>query len=101
MSASAIRKSMPKKQRPLPIPKELPPCDGPKLNLFEHHECEIEWIERIGWEEGMGPPNEGYVFRVKINKVEYALKVVSCYRKDSYSDQLHLADHHTFTVQVP
>ncbi|CAI6092900.1 unnamed protein product [Clonostachys chloroleuca] len=66
---------MPKKQRPLPIPKELPPCDGPKLNLFEHHECEIEWIERIGWEEGMGPPNEGYVFRVKINKIEYALKV--------------------------
>ncbi|CAG9948838.1 unnamed protein product [Clonostachys rosea f. rosea IK726] len=66
---------MPKKQHPLPIPKELPPCDGPKLNLFEHHDCEIEWIERIGWEEGMGPPNEGYVFRVKINKVEYALKV--------------------------
>jgi hypothetical protein len=72
---------MPKKQHPLPIPKELPPCDGPKLNLFEHHDCEIEWIERIGWEEGMGPPNEGYVFRVKINKVEYALKVVSCYRR--------------------
>ncbi|CAG9986693.1 unnamed protein product [Clonostachys byssicola] len=64
---------MPTKQNPPPIPKELPPCDGPKLNLFEHHDSEIEWIERLGCKGESS--REGYVFRVKINNVEYALKV--------------------------
>ncbi|VUC21324.1 unnamed protein product [Clonostachys rosea] len=78
----------------LPIPAELPPCDGPKLNLFEHHDCEIEWIERIGWTEDMGTPNEGYVFRVKINQVEYALKVFKFYNPidDEWAWQPRMGD---------
>ncbi|CAH0028067.1 unnamed protein product [Clonostachys rhizophaga] len=55
------------------LPKELPLCPGPKLNLFRHHDSPIEWIERLG--DYGGTPIEGYVFRARIENREYAIKV--------------------------
>lgn len=57
------------------LPKELPLCPGPKLNLFRHHDSPIEWIERLG--AYGGTPMEGYVFRARIENREYAINVVS------------------------
>lgn len=71
------------RQRPRPAahPKELPPCRGPKLRAFRHHNSPIEWLERL--DVGSGPPLEdsdsgrqGYVFKVRIESELYALKVV-------------------------
>ncbi|VUC34645.1 unnamed protein product [Clonostachys rosea] len=68
---------MAKKRRVPPIPEELPPCDGPKLSLFEHHDSKIEWLERLG--NGEESTRDGYVFRVKIKRAEYAIKVFKFY----------------------
>ncbi|CAH0040324.1 unnamed protein product [Clonostachys solani] len=64
---------MARKRHVPPVPEELPPCDGPKLPLFEHHNSKIEWLERLG--DGEETSHEGYVFRVKIKRAEYAIKV--------------------------
>ena len=68
---------MPTRQRSRAIPKELPPCDGPKLRLFRHHNAHIQWFERLGNNQDDNVPAEGYVFRAKVNGHEYAIKVVS------------------------
>jgi hypothetical protein len=56
---------------------ELPPCDGPKLRVFEYRRAPIEWLELL---EKSSPESQsasqGYVFKVKINSKIYALKVV-------------------------
>lgn len=63
--------------RKLLMLKELPPCDGPKLHVFEHRRARIEWLELL---EKSSPEShsasQGYVFKVKINSKIYALKVV-------------------------
>ncbi|KAF4461992.1 hypothetical protein FALBO_11199 [Fusarium albosuccineum] len=65
---------MPKRRRPpKTLPKELPPCDGPKLGLFQHHGSRITWLERLNKDEDS--PTEGYVFRARIRNREYAIKV--------------------------
>jgi hypothetical protein len=62
-------------------PNELPPCEGPKLKLFEHHNSSIEWLERLGIdddeEDSSESVAEGYVFRARIAGREYAVKIVS------------------------
>ncbi|KAK7209237.1 hypothetical protein V2G26_016415 [Clonostachys chloroleuca] len=68
---------MPRKRRVPHIPEELPSCDGPKLPLFEHHNSKIEWFEQLG--DGGEATRDGYVFRVKIKRAEYALKVFKFY----------------------
>ncbi|CAG9955947.1 unnamed protein product [Clonostachys rosea f. rosea IK726] len=68
---------MARKRHVPPIPEELPPCDGPKLPLFEHHDSKIEWLERLG--DSGDVAHEGYVFRVKIKRAEYAIKVFKFY----------------------
>lgn len=59
-----------------PIPRQLPPCDGPKLGLFQHHNSRIQWLQRLDEEED-GSPTQGYVFRALIRGREYAIKVAS------------------------
>jgi hypothetical protein len=60
---------------------ELPPCEGPKLKLFEHHDRSVEWLERLGNNEDEEDDStsvaEGYVFRARIAGREYAVKIVS------------------------
>ena len=63
-------------QHPEPIPNQLPPCDGPKLGLFQHHNSRIQWLQRLD-EEDEGSPTQGYVFRALIRGREYAIKVAS------------------------
>ncbi|KAI8710492.1 hypothetical protein NCS52_01566300 [Fusarium sp. LHS14.1] len=79
---------MPKRQRPpKTLPKKLPPCDGPKLELFEHHRCRIRWLERLNKDDDdKDSPAEGYVFRAKIRSREYAIKVFKFHdpRSDDY-----------------
>lgn len=58
------------------IPTELPPCDGPKLQLFEYHESPIEWLERLDTNRDTDAATEGYVFRARIRGRLYAIKVV-------------------------
>ncbi|VUC26664.1 unnamed protein product [Clonostachys rosea] len=58
---------------PRRIPKALPQGPGPKLSMFPHHKSPIEWFERLG--DDTGVPFEGYVFRARIKKQEYAIKV--------------------------
>ena len=60
------------------IPTELPPCEGPKLQLFEYHESPIEWLERLDTNRDKDAATEGYVFRARIKGRLYAIKVVCC-----------------------
>ncbi|KAK7431589.1 hypothetical protein QQZ08_001807 [Neonectria magnoliae] len=69
---------MPKQRASRAIPKELPLCDGPTLGLFQHHASNIQWFERLGGDDE-GTPAEGYVFRAKIRKREYAIKIFKFY----------------------
>jgi hypothetical protein len=68
-------------------PKELPPCDGPKLHAFAGQNSPIEWLERLdkNREDVSGYSSEGYVFKVKIDSQLYALKVVSNEMRDAKS----------------
>lgn len=61
------------------VPKYLPPaeCEGFKLGRFEHYKSRIEWLERLDDGNGDEDGSQGYVFRVMIEKKEYAIKVVS------------------------
>ncbi|CAG9978720.1 unnamed protein product [Clonostachys byssicola] len=68
-----------------PPPKELPLCPGPKLNLFQHHDSPIEWIERLG--DYQGVPFEGYVFRARIRNREYAIKVFKFFDPNADPDR--------------
>ncbi|RFU28936.1 hypothetical protein B7463_g7382, partial [Scytalidium lignicola] len=70
---------MPKRHRLKLIPKELPLCKGPKLHLFQYHNSHIQWQERLGDDQDDDTSTEGYVFRVKINDKEYAIKVFKFY----------------------
>ncbi|SCO92376.1 uncharacterized protein FRV6_16504 [Fusarium oxysporum] len=54
---------------------ELPPCEGPKLNVFQHHESRIQWLERLDNEDEDVTSSQGYVFRALIRGHEYAVKV--------------------------
>ncbi|KAJ4156019.1 hypothetical protein LMH87_001233 [Akanthomyces muscarius] len=78
-----------RRQRPRPTahPKELPPCRGPKLRAFRHHDSPIEWLGRL--DAGSGFPLEdsdsgrqGYVFKVRIESELYALKVFKFYNAE-------------------
>lgn len=63
--------------RPAAHPKELPPCRGPKLRAFRHHNSPIEWLERLDTSlEDSDSGRQGYVFKVRIKSELYALKVV-------------------------
>ncbi|RTE75437.1 hypothetical protein BHE90_010098 [Fusarium euwallaceae] len=81
---------MPRRRRPSKTPpKELPPCDGPKLRLFQHYRSCIQWLERLDKDdedEDKDSPTEGYVFRAKIRDTEYAIKVFKFHdpRSDDY-----------------
>jgi hypothetical protein len=55
---------------------ELPPCEGPKLNVFQHHKSRIQWLERLDNEDEDVTSSQGYVFRALIRGHEYAVKVV-------------------------
>ncbi|KAH8761522.1 hypothetical protein F5883DRAFT_678118 [Diaporthe sp. PMI_573] len=48
---------------------ELPPCDGPKLQTFQHRFARIHWGDCIGGigENGQGIGSQAYVFKVEIN----------------------------------
>ncbi|VUC31500.1 unnamed protein product [Clonostachys rosea] len=71
---------MPKKPRSAQIPVQLPPCEGPKLKLFEHHNCEIAWGPRLEGDGGDGSSTkQGYAFRVRIKGKDYAIKVFKFY----------------------
>lgn len=72
-----VASNMPRGQRTHPIPEELPPCEGPKLHIFEHHKSPIEWLERLDSNRDEEEVTEGYLFRAKIKNQEYAIKVVS------------------------
>lgn len=56
-----------------PIPKKLPPCAGPKLDMFLHDESRIQWMERIDKDV---TSSKGYVFKAHIGGRGYAIKVV-------------------------
>ncbi|KAI8710796.1 hypothetical protein NCS52_01539600 [Fusarium sp. LHS14.1] len=71
------------------LPKELPPCDGPRLGLFQHHGSHIQWLKRLDKDdedEDKDSPTEGYVFHAKIRNREYAIKVFKFHdpRSDDY-----------------
>ena len=58
--------------------QKLPSCDGPKLDIFKHHQSSIEWLGRL--DDVANDDNDdkhAYVFKVKIEGEEYALKIVS------------------------
>ncbi|EXK76883.1 hypothetical protein FOQG_18388 [Fusarium oxysporum f. sp. raphani 54005] len=55
---------------------ELPPCEGPKLNVFQHHKSRIQWLERLDNEDEDVTSSQGYVFRALIRGHEYAVKVI-------------------------
>ncbi|KFA55694.1 hypothetical protein S40293_05243 [Stachybotrys chartarum IBT 40293] len=55
--------------------EKLPPCPGPKLHIFRHHDEPIEWLERLDQYRDEEQHMQGYVFRVRIKSKEYALKV--------------------------
>lgn len=69
---------MPKKCPSTSSAKELPPCPGPKLNVFQYQSSPIKWMERLDDDREEGSETEGYVFRAKIRSRQYAIKVVSC-----------------------
>lgn len=71
------------RRRSVSIPKELPLCEGPKLQLFRHHQLPIKWLERLDTDRDDEEATEGYVFRANIQGREYAIKVVS------YSDTMN------------
>jgi hypothetical protein len=60
--------------KPYSLPR-LPPCPGPKLEVFKNHEFKIQWLERL--DEDDDEHKEGHVLRAKIGSRQYALKVVS------------------------
>lgn len=59
-----------------PAVSELPPCEGPKLNVFQHYKSRIQWLERLDNEDEDVTSSQGYVFRALIRGHEYAVKVV-------------------------
>lgn len=66
---------MPRKRRVLSFPQKLPPCDGPKLNIFPYHKSRIQWLERLDEDDDV-TSSQGFVFRALIRGREYAVKVV-------------------------
>ncbi|KAH6969280.1 kinetochore Sim4 complex subunit FTA2-domain-containing protein [Fusarium avenaceum] len=66
---------MPRRKRSQSTVLELPPCEGPKLNIFEHHKSKIQWLERLDDKDENVCSSEGYVFRARIRGREYAVKV--------------------------
>ncbi|KAI6767669.1 hypothetical protein HG530_005678 [Fusarium avenaceum] len=66
---------MPRRKRSQSTVLELPPCEGPKLNIFEHHKSKIQWLERLDDKDENVSSSEGYVFRARIRGREYAVKV--------------------------
>ncbi|KAF7555028.1 hypothetical protein G7Z17_g2465 [Cylindrodendrum hubeiense] len=70
---------MPKKRASASSTKELPPCHGPKLHVFQHQNSPIKWMERLDIDREEGEETEGYVFRAKIRTREYAIKVFKFY----------------------
>ena len=62
-------------------PEYLPPaeCEGKSLHRFVHYESHITWLERLDGGNGDEDESQSYVFRVMIEKKEYAIKVVSEY----------------------
>ncbi|KAF2762667.1 hypothetical protein EJ05DRAFT_471638, partial [Pseudovirgaria hyperparasitica] len=64
--------------------RPLPPCEGPKLLPFKRHKGNIHFLKllssspRLDGSEG-AEGGHSYVFKVRIGKKKYALKVVSKY----------------------
>ncbi|KAI0408666.1 kinetochore Sim4 complex subunit FTA2-domain-containing protein [Xylaria palmicola] len=78
-------KDLVKKNRRLLSSSELPPCDGPKLSAFRYRNDPIEWLGLA--EDSADPPNssrQGYVFKVKIRSMVYALKVFKFFDPATY-----------------
>ncbi|KAF4945631.1 hypothetical protein FSARC_14400 [Fusarium sarcochroum] len=65
---------MPRRKASQSAVPELPPCEGPKLNVFEHHKSPIQWLERLDEDEDV-TSSQGYVFRALIRGREYAIKI--------------------------
>ncbi|KAF4957054.1 hypothetical protein FGADI_3469 [Fusarium gaditjirri] len=65
---------MPRKRRVLSFPQKLPPCEGPKLNIFPYHKSRIQWLDRLDGDDDV-TSSQGYVFRALIRGREYAVKV--------------------------
>ncbi|KFA72779.1 hypothetical protein S40288_06391 [Stachybotrys chartarum IBT 40288] len=63
--------------------ERLPPCPGPKLHIFPHHDEPIEWLGRLDQDRDEGNHMQGYVFRVRIKSKEYALKVFKDFDPES------------------
>ncbi|KEY67811.1 hypothetical protein S7711_10811 [Stachybotrys chartarum IBT 7711] len=74
---------MPKQRRARTIPQYLPPYDGPKLQRFRYHNFPIQWLGRLDDDRDEGSGTQGFVFHVKINDREYALKVFKFWDPES------------------
>ncbi|KAH7302834.1 kinetochore Sim4 complex subunit FTA2-domain-containing protein [Stachybotrys elegans] len=83
-----------------PSRTELPPCPGPKLGMFTHHNSKIEWLDRLDFDRGDDPGIQGYVFRVKIRGQLYALKIFRDYdiMSKSYWWGAYLGFNHDPTI---
>ncbi|KAK2591286.1 hypothetical protein QQS21_011038 [Conoideocrella luteorostrata] len=57
----------------------LPPCEGPTLGRFLHHNASIQWLERLDANDEGELSTHGCVFRVLIKGKEYAIKVFKFY----------------------
>ncbi|MCJ1396296.1 hypothetical protein MMC18_009185 [Xylographa bjoerkii] len=79
---------LPSQKRP-PVPMELhrplPDCDGPKLNVFEHHKEAVQFVELLSAET---PGEDGHVFEVVIRSKRYALKMFNFYEPPDDLDDL-------------
>jgi hypothetical protein len=59
---------------------KLPPCEGPKLHAFQDRNKPVEFIELLSEppsdKSGASSGGHGHVFKVRIAKRIYALKIV-------------------------
>ncbi|KAJ8115218.1 hypothetical protein ONZ43_g4717 [Nemania bipapillata] len=62
----------------------LPPCPGPKLAAFEHHNSPIKWIERLDLgQDGGESAMQSCVYKVEIESKVYALKIFKFFDPDT------------------
>ncbi|KAI1327694.1 kinetochore Sim4 complex subunit FTA2-domain-containing protein [Xylariaceae sp. FL0255] len=72
----------------------LPECEGPKLGAFPYRKSPITWLEWINEKESGG---QGYVFKVKIRSIIYALKVFKFFKPSTHRNYLSPLSGHDVT----
>lgn len=60
------------------------------MRRFEHHNEEIQWLERLDGDEDGSLPAQGFVFRAKIIGRDYAIKIVRECQWENLSPIYHL-----------